>query len=173
MTQGPVKLSRRVAVLVASCAVAGGALVGTSPALAAPPVDDPSEASAVPSAEPSAEVSAEPSAEASTEPSADPSAAPSTEASAEPSAEASTAPPPAAMNPRSGSAVFAKTDAGPDDIVVDVYGNVYTANSRANTVTKVTASGKASTLGTTGKKPRGIAVDSVGNVYTSNLGDNT
>jgi hypothetical protein len=173
MTQGPVKLSRSVAVLVASCAVAGGALVGTSPALAAPPVDDSSEASAVPSVEPSAEVSAEPSAEASTEPSADPSAAPSTEASAEPSAEASTAPPPAAINLRSGSAVFAKTDAGPDDIVVDVYGNVYTANSRANTVTKVTASGKASTLGTTGKKPRGIAVDSVGNVYTSNLGDNT
>lgn len=68
---------------------------------------------------------------------------------------------------------FAKTDAGPDGITVDALGNVYTANSRANTVTKVNPSGKASRLGTTGKTPRGIAVDSLGNVYTSNLGDNT
>lgn len=79
----------------------------------------------------------------------------------------------AAPESRSGSKAFAKTDAGPDGIAVDALGNVYTANSRANTVTKVTASGKASRLGPTGKTPRGIAVDSSGNVYTSNLGDNT
>ncbi|MFA7266149.1 MAG: hypothetical protein WC054_07540 [Candidatus Nanopelagicales bacterium] len=79
----------------------------------------------------------------------------------------------AAPASRSGSKAFAKTDAGPDGITVDAMGNVYTANSRANTVTKVTASGKASRLGATGKTPRGIAVDSSGNVYTSNLGDNT
>lgn len=71
------------------------------------------------------------------------------------------------------SSVLARTGAGPDGIAVDVFGNVYTANSRANTVTKITPAGRASTLGSTGKTPRGIAVDSVGNVYTSNLGSNT
>ncbi|MFN8126336.1 MAG: SBBP repeat-containing protein [Candidatus Nanopelagicales bacterium] len=69
--------------------------------------------------------------------------------------------------------MLARTGAGPDGIAVDVFGNVYTANSRANTVTKITASGKSTTLGTTGKTPRGIAVDSEGNVYTSNLGADT
>lgn len=96
-----------------------------------------------------------------------------TGASTTAAAPARQAPKAQAPSPRSGSKVFAKTGAGPDGIVVDVYGNVYTANSRANTVTKVTASGKATTLGSTGKTPRGIAVDSSGNVYTSNLGDNT
>lgn len=71
------------------------------------------------------------------------------------------------------SSVLARTDAGPDGIAVDAFGNVYTANSRANTVTKITPTGKASTLGTTGKTPRGIAVDGSGNVYTSNLGADT
>lgn len=71
------------------------------------------------------------------------------------------------------STVLARTGAGPDGIAVDVLGNVYTANTRDNTVTKITRSGKASTLGSTGNKPRGIAVDSAGNVYTSNLGSNT
>ena len=67
---------------------------------------------------------------------------------------------------------LAKTDAGPDDITVDAFGNIYTANSRANTVTKITPNGKPATLGTTGSKPRGIAVDESGNVYTSNLESN-
>ena len=67
------------------------------------------------------------------------------------------------------SKTLTRTDAGPADIAVDVFGNIYTANSRANTVTKITPGGKASTLGTTGSKPRGIAVDEAGNVYTSNL----
>lgn len=69
--------------------------------------------------------------------------------------------------------MLARTGKGPDGIAVDVFGNVYTANSRANTVTKINARGKSSTLGSTGKTPRGIAVDSSGNVYTSNLGDAT
>ncbi|MFZ1362169.1 MAG: NHL repeat-containing protein [Candidatus Nanopelagicales bacterium] len=73
---------------------------------------------------------------------------------------------------RGRSATLAKTGAGPSGIAVDVFGNVYTANSRSNNVTKITASGKSSILGTTGKKPRGIAVDPSGNVYTSNLGSN-
>ena len=85
----------------------------------------------------------------------------------------SAAPPALAASPSRDSVVLARTGAGPDGIAVDVYGNVYTANSRANTVTKITAAGKASTLGTTGDTPRGIAVDSSGNVYTSNLAANT
>ncbi len=71
------------------------------------------------------------------------------------------------------SSRLAKTDAGPDGITVDAFGNIYTANSRANTVTKITPNGKASTLGTTGETPRGIAVDESGNIYTSNLKSNT
>lgn len=80
-----------------------------------------------------------------------------------------TMPASAAPAPRE-SSVLARTGAGPDGIAVDAMGNVYTANSRANTVTKINPAGKPSTLGTTGKTPRGIAVDSAGNVYTSNLG---
>lgn len=111
MTRSPLGLSRRVALIVASCAAAMGVLSAAPPALAAPAPRD--------------------------------------------------------------SSVLARTGAGPDGIAVDAFGNVYTANSRANTVTKITASGKSSTLGTTGKTPRGIAVDSSGNVYTSNLGADT
>ena len=81
-------------------------------------------------------------------------------------------PAPVGPTPRA-SAVLAKTGAGPDGIAVDALGNVYTANSRANTVTKITPGGRASVLGTTGQTPRGIAVDSAGTVYTSNLGANT
>lgn len=111
MTRSPIGPSRRVALIVASCAVAVGVLSVAPPALAAPAPSD--------------------------------------------------------------SSVLARTGAGPDGIAVDAFGNVYTANSRANTVTKITPSGKSSTLGTTGKTPRGIAVDSSGNVYTSNLGADT
>lgn len=71
------------------------------------------------------------------------------------------------------SSVLARTGAGPDGIAVDAMGNVYTANSRANTVTKIDANGRATQLGTTGQTPRGIAVDGSGNVYTSNLDANT
>lgn len=70
------------------------------------------------------------------------------------------------------SSVLARTGAGPDGIAVDAFNNVYTANSRANAVTKITPSGKSSTLGATGLTPRGIAIDASGNVYTSNLGAN-
>ncbi len=111
MTRTSIVLSRRVTVIVASCALAVGVLGVASPAQAAPAPRD--------------------------------------------------------------SSVLAHTDAGPDGIAVDVFGNVYTANSRANTVTKITPAGRASRLGTTGTTPRGIAVDSSGNVYTSNLGANT
>ena len=71
------------------------------------------------------------------------------------------------------STVFGTTGATPNGLVIDAAGNVYTANTTAGTVTKITPSGTSSTLGTTGKGPIGIAVDSSGNVYTANSGDNT
>ncbi len=145
MTHSPVKSTRGLALIVASCAVAASVLSVTSPALATPDVNDGSVAVTTPTPDTAAPTAAAP-----------------------PAVEA-----PVAPTTRSGSKVFAKTGKGPDGIAVDALGNVYTANSRANTVTKVTASGKASTLGSTGKTPRGIAVDSSGNVYTSNLADNT
>ncbi len=71
------------------------------------------------------------------------------------------------------STVFGTTGATPNGLVIDAAGNVYTANTTAGTVTKITPSGTSSTFGTTGKGPIGIAVDSSGNVYTANSGDNT
>ncbi len=71
------------------------------------------------------------------------------------------------------SVVLAKTGNGPIAVVVDPFGGVYTADSRANTVTKVTPTGDSSVLGTTGRAPTALALDSVGNVYTANSGDNT
>lgn len=75
-------------------------------------------------------------------------------------------------NPRA-SAVLAKTGEGPVAVAVDHFGGVYTADSRANTVTKITPTGDSSVLGTTGQSPIALALDSAGNVYTANSGDNT
>jgi sugar lactone lactonase YvrE len=71
------------------------------------------------------------------------------------------------------SIVLAETGKGPSAVVVDPFGGVYTADTRGNTVTKITPEGDASVLGTTGKAPTALALDSAGNVYTSNSGDNT
>ena len=68
---------------------------------------------------------------------------------------------------------FATTGSTAYGIAMDADGNVYTANSGSNTVSKVTPDGTTTTLGTTGAGPRGITVDTDGNVYTSNLDDNT
>ncbi len=71
------------------------------------------------------------------------------------------------------SVVLATTGDGPSAVVVDPFGGVYTADSRANTVTKITPEGDASVLGSTGKAPTALTLDSVGNTYTANSGDNT
>ena len=55
---------------------------------------------------------------------------------------------------------------------MDNDGNIYTANSSSNNVTKITPDGNWSTLGTTGSSPWGIVVDDEGNVYTSNYSSN-
>ena len=72
-----------------------------------------------------------------------------------------------------GSSVLGTTGAGPNAVAVDAYGNVYTANSRANNVTRLTPAGASTVLGATGTRPMGIALDSAGNVYTSNSGANS
>ncbi len=63
---------------------------------------------------------------------------------------------------------FGSTGAGPNDVVIDAAGNVYTANTTASSVTKITPAGTSTTLGTTGKGPIGMAIDADGNVYTAN-----
>jgi len=78
----------------------------------------------------------------------------------------------AAPSPRA-SVHLAKTGAGPQSIVVDAMGNIYTSNARANNVSMIMPSGKSMILGTTGQTPVGIALDSAGNVYTANTGANT
>ena len=57
----------------------------------------------------------------------------------------------------------------PVGIATDSAGNVYTANSGSDNVSKITPAGVSTILGTTGDAPRSIAVDSAGNVYTANI----
>ncbi len=78
-----------------------------------------------------------------------------------------------AASPMRTTTVFGVTGSGPNSLVMDAVGNVYTANSGDNTVTMITPNGSSWTVGTTGKQPMGIAIDADGNLYTSNIGDNT
>ena len=84
-----------------------------------------------------------------------------------PASEQTTAVP---MRPMS---IYGTTGSGPNALVIDAAGTVYTANASDNTVTKTTRGGYSTVLGTTGKQPIGIARDADGNIYTSNIGDNT
>ena len=63
------------------------------------------------------------------------------------------------------------TGTGPNGIVLDTAGNVYTANFSSNNVSKITPDGTPSILAETGAGtlPEGIAIDATGNVYTANL----
>ena len=62
----------------------------------------------------------------------------------------------------------------PDDVAVDISGNVYVTDSHDNRVTKfVTASNTSKTLTFSGvKHPQGIDVDTAGNVYVVDTGNN-
>ncbi|MBP7766952.1 hypothetical protein KA068_00330 [Candidatus Saccharibacteria bacterium] len=64
------------------------------------------------------------------------------------------------------------TGNSPRGITIDTTGNVYTANSGSNNVTKITPAGVSTTLGTTGTSPSSITIDTTGNVYTANSGSN-
>ena len=69
--------------------------------------------------------------------------------------------------------VYGVTGEGPNALVMDSSGNVYTANSKSDNVTRITSEGYVQVVGVTGKQPMGIALDDEGNVYTSNFGDST
>lgn len=69
--------------------------------------------------------------------------------------------------------IYGTTGSGPNALVIDSDGTVYTANAQDNTVTKITRNGYSSIFGTTGAQPMGIARDADGNIYTSNIADNT
>ena len=66
------------------------------------------------------------------------------------------------------SSVFWTTGTSPSWIFSDSYGNVYTANSLSNNVSKITPGGSSSILWTTGTYPLWIIWDSSWNIYTSN-----
>ncbi|NDJ14514.1 MAG: hypothetical protein EBY17_25515, partial [Acidobacteriia bacterium] len=70
------------------------------------------------------------------------------------------------------SSILGTTGSSPRAITIDSGGNVYTANSGSNNVTKITPGGVSSILGTTGNTPYAITIDSGGNVYTANSGSN-
>ena len=58
----------------------------------------------------------------------------------------------------------------PRGIAVGTAGNVYTANTDSDTVSKITPAGASTIFGTTGNTPVAIAIDvnGNGNVYTAN-----
>ena len=68
------------------------------------------------------------------------------------------------------SGVFGTTGTAPSGIAIDVAGNVYTANSASQDVTKITPDGTSSILAPALASPAGIVVDSAGNVFTANPG---
>ncbi|MGB0613167.1 MAG: hypothetical protein ACPGN4_03330, partial [Miltoncostaeaceae bacterium] len=64
---------------------------------------------------------------------------------------------------------WATTGSDPRDIAIDASGNVYTVNTDAETITKVTPDGTRTTSwATTDSSPVAIAIDALGNVYTAN-----
>ena len=70
------------------------------------------------------------------------------------------------------SSIIGTTASAPLGVVYDSFGNIYTANSSSNNVTKITPSGVSTILGTTGASPYAITIDSDGNIYTANSGSN-
>jgi YVTN family beta-propeller protein/parallel beta-helix repeat protein len=71
------------------------------------------------------------------------------------------------------STILATTGANPYRLTIDSAGNIYTANSGANTVSKITPAGVSTIVGTTDANPYDVVVDSAGNIYTANFGSNT
>ncbi len=67
------------------------------------------------------------------------------------------------------STILGTTGYKPEGIVLDSAGNIYTANSGSDNVSKITPAGVSTILGTTGDRPYGIVLDSAGNIYTTNV----
>ena len=74
-----------------------------------------------------------------------------------------------AASAEAASTILGSTGSAPYGITVDSAGNIYTANSSSNNVSKITPAG-VSTINwaATGNRPVGITVDSAGNIYTAN-----
>ncbi len=70
------------------------------------------------------------------------------------------------------SGILGTTGTQPVGIAVDSAGNIYTANYRSGSVSKITPGGRSTVFAAHGTRQRGIAVDSVGNIYTANGGSN-
>ncbi|MCX8513884.1 MAG: hypothetical protein ORN26_02630, partial [Candidatus Pacebacteria bacterium] len=70
------------------------------------------------------------------------------------------------------STIIGTTGSSPSAITIDNQGNIYTANSASNTVSKITPTGTSTILGTTGDRPIAITLDSQGNIYTANYNSN-
>ena len=65
--------------------------------------------------------------------------------------------------------VFANVGPAPRTIAIDSSGNVYTANSGNNTITKITPAGVVTLVwATVGAVPQDLVIDSSGNVYSAN-----
>ena len=69
-----------------------------------------------------------------------------------------------------GPTVLGSTGPSPYGIAIDRLGNIYTANSGSNTVSKITPAGVSTIYGTVVNAPWAIAVDDSFNVYTVNSG---
>ena len=67
------------------------------------------------------------------------------------------------------SSILGTTGSYPAAITIDAAGNIYTANSFTNNVSKISPSGVSSILGTTGTQPYDITIDAAGNIYTANF----
>lgn len=63
------------------------------------------------------------------------------------------------------------TGSHPQGIAIDGSGNVFTANSGSNNVSKITAAGVSSILGLTGSHPYGIIINADGDLFTANSYD--
>ena len=69
--------------------------------------------------------------------------------------------------------ILGTTGFNPVAVAVDTAGNVFTANSGTNNVTRITSNGVTTVAGPTGSSPNAIGVDGLGNVYVVNGGSNT
>ena len=67
------------------------------------------------------------------------------------------------------STILGTTGDEPRAITIDSSGNIYTANTSSDNVSKITPLGVSTILGTTGGGPHAITIDSSGNIYTANL----
>jgi streptogramin lyase len=72
----------------------------------------------------------------------------------------------------SGTSILGTTGVNPLGLVIDSLGNVFTANSNSNNVSKITQSGVSTIFASVGNVPLYIVKDASGNLYTCDSGSN-